>query len=183
MMNYYQAYPATSSSVSPVHETSTLYHQQLNVSKVKFNAGRSFDFEDDVEFCPALSEEEINYARTIYGSSSPYSYSSGMSSASSTPPHSATTNVNDMMLMNSNAYYLGSPVSRNASLNGVSRGSARRERALEIIDPVTGGRVTSPVMTASPVRYNATSSSSTAAYYAYQHQQQQQQLQQLQQRW
>lgn len=29
------------------------------MTRARFNASRSFDFEDDLEFCPLVSEEEV----------------------------------------------------------------------------------------------------------------------------
>lgn len=105
-------------------------------AKGKFDAGRAFDFEDDAEFCPVLSDEEIQFTRLAMNSNhssgnqspvsnSPYSPYSN----TTTPPHSSTnmtlTNSHDM---NMNNYYqhMGSPVSRHSQLQQNPRGLVTR---------------------------------------------------------
>jgi hypothetical protein len=43
----------------------------LNTFRVKFEAGRSFDLEDDMEFCPGLlTESDVSTPRPLLGSPS-----------------------------------------------------------------------------------------------------------------
>ncbi|KAK9465971.1 hypothetical protein V1512DRAFT_209325 [Lipomyces arxii] len=97
-------------------------------SRAKFEAGRAFDLEDDLEFCPSLlSEEELQSAT---------SYSSDLSSTSGSPESSPlqtqvrpTTNIMGQL---SPGMSPGRPLAH------------RVRRAIEIVDPSTGLRVSSP---------------------------------------
>uniref|UniRef100_A0A060SXJ0 ARAD1A13464p n=1 Tax=Blastobotrys adeninivorans TaxID=409370 RepID=A0A060SXJ0_BLAAD len=86
-----------------------------------FNAGRSFEFEDDVEFCPALTEEQIastlNQAHMNGYMGSPY-----MSSPTNgvVRPAQGTPVSMDPQMYYSNAH-TGSPVARG--------------RRVEVMDP------------------------------------------------
>ncbi|KAK9314087.1 hypothetical protein V1522DRAFT_438270 [Lipomyces starkeyi] len=118
-MSYqYHTYGTPSVSVNSLHH-----------SRAKFDAGRAFDLEDDLEFCPSLlSEEEIQSATT---------YSSDRSSTSGSPESSPL----QTQVRPSTSSMLGqlSP--------GMSPGrpaSHRVRRAIEIVDPATGLRVASP---------------------------------------
>ncbi|KAK9382084.1 uncharacterized protein V2V93DRAFT_171677 [Kockiozyma suomiensis] len=106
----------------------------LNQTRAKFDAGRAFDLEDDLEFCPSLlSEEELQSAT---------SYSSDHSSTSGSPESSP----------------LQSQIRPSPMLGQLSPGMSpgrpsanRTRRAIVIVDPATGMRVASPPL-ASPAK-------------------------------
>ncbi|KAK7208536.1 hypothetical protein BZA70DRAFT_265804 [Myxozyma melibiosi] len=132
------------------------YPQQPNLAtlpnvsqaRAKFDAGRAFDLEDDLEFCPSLlSEEELQSAT---------SYSSDRSSTSGSPESSPMQHQIRPSVM------LGqlSP--------GMSPGrpSANRvRRAIEIVDPATGMRVASPPLSspAKPLSFHPNHVPATAS--------------------
>jgi hypothetical protein len=105
----------------------------------RFNAGRTFDVEDDVEFCPVLTEDDIQLLR--YRRQPGYSSPSPVPVAAQTtpPPHSSSP-----------SYYSGSPVGRHTAVAGYyvpgTTPRPRRDRALDIIDPNTGGSVSPQVV-------------------------------------
>ncbi|KAJ8057057.1 hypothetical protein LXG23DRAFT_33934 [Yarrowia lipolytica] len=111
----YQGYSANYPSG---YNSEVVRMQNLATSRIKFNAGRTFDSLDDVEFCPNLLEEErLNNAS----------------------PHMLTP---DQELRNAiSRQYGGSNYSYSSPLSPSPSGSAgvtRAKKALEIIDPATG---------------------------------------------
>lgn len=101
-----------------MYSSPELEHAYLNNFQAKFNAGRAFEFEDDIEFCPVITEQEISLHHS-------YRMASYYSSPNTTPPHNGGYDATDA--------YLGSPVPRRSTA-----------QPLQIVDPVTGGRVASP---------------------------------------
>ncbi|KAK9473051.1 uncharacterized protein V1510DRAFT_364347 [Dipodascopsis tothii] len=101
-------------------------------SRARFDAGRAFDLEDDLEFCPSLlSEEEIQ---------SVSAYSSDRSSTSGSPESSPLQGK-----IHANALLMGqlSP-GRPMGYPSSQHPTPRVRRAIEIVDPATGLRVASP---------------------------------------
>ncbi|KAK9459937.1 uncharacterized protein V1516DRAFT_467999 [Lipomyces oligophaga] len=99
----------------------------LHQSRARFDAGRVFDVEDDLEFCPTLSEEEIQSATP---------YSSDRSSTSGSPESSP---LQHQIRPASMIYGQVSP-----GVSPVRSALSRTRRAIEIVDPATGMRVSSP---------------------------------------
>lgn len=119
MMNY-PATPATYNQPQQVYSSPELENIYITNFQAKFNASRAFEFEDDLEFCPALTEEEITTHHNNRLAEAAY-YVSPQQQNATTPPHGYSPS----------SYGMGSPVSR-------------RPRPVEIVDPLTGGRVASP---------------------------------------
>ncbi|ANB13561.1 conserved fungal protein [Sugiyamaella lignohabitans] len=171
-------------------------NQPLSQVGARFNAGRAFDVEDDVEFCPALSEEEVNLYR--YGmldshGSPNHNLNSLSTSAQTTPPHS--TAAPDYYYSSGSSG--GSPISRaggavlasggtyyyNTGNNGMSGPSSAggvlmmggpavastpvRRRPVDIIDPMTGSNVSSPIAGGGyySTPHNSSSASGSTVYY------------------
>lgn len=133
--------------VKPVVDRSPDHHciEALSITNAKFNAGRTFEFEDDLEFCPVVSDELIQRVNYL----SPYN------DAVTNPPNNSTLDC--YTLHSSQPYYLespylGSPVTRQADLRMSGRrvdgrvdyGSYRMEFA---------GQTSSPGPQGSPLRY------------------------------
>lgn len=115
---------APASYISAPTSTSDLYAMStatpFKASIMKFNAGRSFDFEDDVEFCPTLTEEDLLLAR--YSSSN---HSSPVSVSASISPSQAHY-ASPARLYNGRPE---SPLVRHAQT------PSRPKKILEIVDP------------------------------------------------
>ncbi|KAJ8102163.1 hypothetical protein POJ06DRAFT_266771 [Lipomyces tetrasporus] len=120
-------------------------------SRAKFDAGRAFDLEDDLEFCPSLlSEEEIQSATT---------YSSDRSSTSGSPESSPL----QTQVRPSNSGMLGQ---LSPGMSPGRPGAHRARRAIEIVDPATGLRVASPPLS-SPAKMIYPSAHSTPSRKAW----------------
>ncbi|CAH2451249.1 Hypothetical protein PP7435_CHR4-0848 [Komagataella phaffii CBS 7435] len=116
-------YPNTASSLSS--SVSSNSSASTSSSRARFNASRSFDQEDDMEFCPEIGF----YPPSTYSKFNPYT-SSTFSPTSSPTEKIATTPAS-----------LARPKTR-STLPGSS--GARTNKPLEIVNPVTGLRVASP---------------------------------------
>lgn len=142
----YQQSPAISSV--PARDSGSAEKQkfdEIRRTSARFNASRSFDIEDDIEFCPIITEEELQLKHRItngsgsetsffginnlFPSSSPYTLSNGLLVGN---PQSSVINTSplqhpqipDYMAMNSavsmtagSAAYLGSPGARQIMLS------------------------------------------------------------------
>ncbi|KAK9457286.1 hypothetical protein V1511DRAFT_160648 [Dipodascopsis uninucleata] len=112
---------------APPSSVNSLLH-----SRAKFDAGRTFDLEDDLEFCPSLlSEEDFQSASTLY--------SSDRSSTSGSPESSP---LQSQLKPSAAAAVIAGGFVGQFSPGRVS--APRTRRAIEIVDPATGMRVASP---------------------------------------
>lgn len=123
--------------------------------RVRFEAGRSFDLDDDLEFCPGLLTEDD--LQSIHSSSSDGSLSSGSPQSSPLQPQiqpqqQITPSFSLSSAASNNSY---NPVTGFQSSNGqqmkIHQPSALRTRnAIPIVNPSTGMRVPSPPSSISP---------------------------------
>ncbi|GAB1313375.1 hypothetical protein MFIFM68171_03585 [Madurella fahalii] len=122
----------------------------LTAFRMKFEAGRSFDLEDDMEFCPGLLTESDLVS--IHSSSSERS-----SLASNSPQGSPTQQP--IQVASGFSLHSGSPAfipptyQNHASALKLHQPSATRVRnAIPIVNPATGITMSSPPQSVSPAR-------------------------------
>ncbi|ANB11680.1 hypothetical protein AWJ20_4501 [Sugiyamaella lignohabitans] len=119
------AFPVSGSffGAQPVHHNRSC--------KQRFNASRGFEMEDDMEFCPALTSDRSSASSSVSSDSSDYHQDYTISRPAN----------------------LGSPISSPAKTNAVLSAASvspstpaisRVRKAIEIVDPTTGLRVSSP---------------------------------------
>jgi hypothetical protein len=115
--------------------------------RTKYEAGRSFDLEDDMEFCPGLLTDDDLVS--IHSASSERS-SLASNSPQSSPTQQPTTIAPGFSL---NSPYLP-PVyqSQQATLKLHQPSATRGRNAIPIINPATGITMTSPPPSVSPAR-------------------------------
>ncbi|EEB06735.1 fungal protein [Schizosaccharomyces japonicus yFS275] len=115
------------------HHNQNFYKYQLADFQASFDKARTFDAEDDLAFCPSLTEDEI---RTIYQSTNVSPVSSSPSMSPSTPHVYLKGNLG-LQYMNYN-YQKGSGThfNNNNVTSGVVR--PRKNAGIPIVDPVTG---------------------------------------------
>ncbi|KAK3397101.1 hypothetical protein B0T20DRAFT_249364 [Sordaria brevicollis] len=115
--------------------------------RTKYEAGRSFDLEDDMEFCPGLLTDDDLVS--IHSASSERS-SLASNSPQSSPTQQPTTIAPGFSL---NSSYLP-PVyqSQQATLKLHQPSATRGRNAIPIINPATGITMTSPPPSVSPAR-------------------------------
>lgn len=117
----------------------------INAFRQKFEAGRSFDLDDDLEFCPALLTESDMHS--IHSASDRSSLSSGSPESS---PTQQTQQVTPQFSLNSasNPYIpSGYPVS---NIKVHQPAPTRMRNAIPIVNPST--RMSSPPSSVSPSR-------------------------------
>jgi hypothetical protein len=119
----------------------------LNAFRTKFEAGRSFDLEDDLEFCPSLLTESDLV--------SIHSSSSERSSLASNSPESSPSQplqVAPAFSLNSNSPAFVPPTFQNkqSSLKLHQPAATRTRNAIPIINPATGISMSSPPPSVSP---------------------------------
>jgi hypothetical protein len=152
-------------SMKELAETTT---PVLSSFRDKFEAGRSFDLEDDLEFIPGmLTETDLV---SISGSDRS-SVSSGGSCESSPLPHHQTI-AQPFTLNSASAAFVSSFSTQQATLKLHQPSATRVRNAIPIINPATG----SPMPNSPPATRNTSPNR-----LLQQQQQQQQQLQQQQQ--
>ncbi|KAK0634735.1 hypothetical protein B0T17DRAFT_481054 [Bombardia bombarda] len=132
-------------SMKELNETAS-----LNAFRVKFEACRSFDLDDDWEFCPTLLTESDR--ESVNSSSSERS-----SLASNSPQHSPTqqpTTVASSFSLNSTSPAFIPPTyqSHQSSLKLHQPSATRVRNAIPIINPATGLNMSSPPPSVSPAR-------------------------------
>jgi hypothetical protein len=129
------------------------FHPQarsLHTARYRYEAARSFDLDDDLEFCPALlSEEEFQSVHS--GSSDGSSLSSGSPNGSplqhQIQPSSSTSSPYSY---SSHSSY-GAPISSYPTQVKMQQAPSQRTRnAIPIVNPTTGMRVSSPPMMMPP---------------------------------
>ncbi|KAI9821825.1 MAG: hypothetical protein M1827_002407 [Pycnora praestabilis] len=123
--------------------------------RARFEAGRSFDLDDDLEFCPGLLTEDDLHS--IHSSSSDRSSLSSGSPESSPLQHQIqpTQQVTPSFSLSSasNSYVPSSGYQATANQMKLHQPSAIRTRnAIPIVNPNTGMRVASPPLSVSPAR-------------------------------
>jgi len=121
--------------------------------RARFEAGRSFDLDDDLEFCPGLLTEDDLH--------SIHSSSSDRSSLSSGSPESSPLQVQSQPVQQvTPTFSLSSTSGSFAPQNYQNIGSSklhqpaavRTRNAIPIVNPSTGMRVQSPPLSLSPAR-------------------------------
>ncbi|MCJ1283322.1 hypothetical protein MMC26_002650 [Xylographa opegraphella] len=130
----------------------------VSIFRARFEAGRSFDLDDDLEFCPGLlTEDDI---MSIHSSASDRSsLSSGSPDASPLqhqiqPTQQVTPNFS-LSSASNNTYHpaTGFQSNNNHLQMKLHQPSALRSRnAIPIVNPSTGMRVASPPLSISPAR-------------------------------
>lgn len=125
----------------------------LSAFRMKFEAGRSFDLEDDLEFCPNLLTE-IDLV-SISSASERSSLASNSPEASPTQ-HSQTIAPGFSLSSNSNAFIPPSFHSQQSSLKLHQPSATRGRNAIPIINPATGITMSSPPPSVSPAAMQQT---------------------------
>jgi len=114
----------------------------LLTARYRYEAARSFDLDDDLEFCPALlSDEEIQSASSSIDGSS---LSSGSPNGSPLQQQIQPSSVSSSYSYSSHPSY-GNPLN-SFPLQGKMQHSQRSLKAIPIVNPNTGMRVSSPPM-------------------------------------
>ncbi|KAM3461185.1 hypothetical protein MY5147_009168 [Beauveria neobassiana] len=139
----------------------------LSLFRTKFEAIRSFDLEDDMEFCPGLLTETDVSSDSSSGASSPafsdkslqlvsISSSERSSLASNSPESSPTQQPQSITpgfsLNSASPSFVPPPVVQNQPAFKLHQPSARGRNAIPIINPLTGITMTSPAPSISPAR-------------------------------
>ncbi|RDW85748.1 hypothetical protein BP5796_04073 [Coleophoma crateriformis] len=119
----------------------------------RFEAGRSFDLDDDLEFCPNLLSE-VDLVSIHSSSSDRSSLSSGSPEAS---PQSTQVSPSSGFSLNSNSnpYITSAYQSQPQSLKLHQPAATRIRNAIPIVNPSTGIRMSSPPQSVSPARMQA----------------------------
>ncbi|KAH8601305.1 hypothetical protein B0O99DRAFT_253642 [Bisporella sp. PMI_857] len=115
----------------------------------RFESGRSFDMDDDLEFCPNLIEDADRDMFSMHSGSDRSSLSSG------SPEHSPTQHqvTPDTFSLNSNsAPYVPSYQGSTTTLKLHQPAATRIRNAIPIVNPSTGVRMSSPPQSLSPAR-------------------------------
>jgi len=116
----------------------------------RFEAGRSFDMDDDLEFCPNLVDEADRDMFSINSSASDRSSLSSGSPEHSPQSHQVTP---DTFSLNSNSNpYIPSYHSQPTTLKLHQPAATRIRNAIPIVNPSTGIRMSSPPQSVSPAR-------------------------------
>jgi hypothetical protein len=131
------------------HAHSPLNRSSLAAFRARFEAGRSFDLDDDLEFCPdLLTEEEI---QSISAASSDRS-SNASSSPESSPMQHQIQPTNFSLTNPYGAYgYNHNVYMKLQQSPPQTQATTRVRNAIPIVNPNTGLRVASPPL-ASPSR-------------------------------
>lgn len=122
--------------------------------RLRFEAGRSFDLDDDMEFCPSLLTEDDFHS--IHSSASDRSSMSSGSPNSSPlqhqvqPAQQIPTNIS-LSPASSASYNPSSVLSSNFNqLSYQQQSAARVRRSIPIVNPTTGVTLSSPPTSISP---------------------------------
>jgi hypothetical protein len=121
--------------------------------RARFEAGRSFDLDDDLEFCPGLLTEDD--LQSIHSSSDRSSLSSG--SPASSPLQQQIQPAQQVspsfsLSSHSNPYAPSPSAFFQPSQMKMHQAPAGRTRKIPIVNPNTGMRVPSPPLSISPSR-------------------------------
>ncbi|KAI8225163.1 hypothetical protein K4K57_009698 [Colletotrichum sp. SAR 10_99] len=118
----------------------------INVFRTKFEAGRSFDLEDDMEFCPGLLTDSDMHS---------ISASERSSLASNSPESSPTQQPQTVapgFSLNSSSPAFIPPAYQHQSLKIHQPSATRARNAIPIVNPTTGIQMSSPPPSVSPAR-------------------------------
>ncbi|KAL2160123.1 hypothetical protein VTH06DRAFT_1778 [Thermothelomyces fergusii] len=122
----------------------------LSAFRMRFEAVRSFDLEDDMEFCPNLLTESDLIS--IHSSASERS-SLASNSPQGSPTQQPTQVASSFMLhLNSPAFIPPSYQPQQPALKLHQPSATRPRNAIPIVNPATGISVSSPSPSASPAR-------------------------------
>jgi len=126
------------------------YLPSLSSAWYRYEAARSFDLDDDLEFCPGLlSEDEVHYINIAY---------SDRSSSASGSPNSSPLQMQIQPSSSTNSSYPSSQATTpNAVFNTNVKpqqlpSSSRQRNAIPIVNPNTGMRVSSPPLSSNASR-------------------------------
>jgi len=124
-------------TLQPQQTTRTLF-----TARYRYEAARSFDLDDDLEFCPALlSEEEL---QSVSGSTDGSSLSSGSPNGSPLQHQIQPSSAGSSYSYSSHSPY-GNPISSYHAQVKLQQATSQRTRnAIPIVNPNTGMRVSSP---------------------------------------
>ncbi|KAG5931815.1 hypothetical protein E4U53_001593 [Claviceps sorghi] len=119
----------------------------LSAFRVKFEAGRSFDLEDDLEFCPNLLTE----SDLVSISSASERSSLASNSPESSPTQQPQTVASGFSLNSSSAAFIPPSFhTHHANLKLHQPAATRGRNAIPIINPITGISMSSPPPSVSP---------------------------------
>lgn len=122
----------------------------LSAFRMRFEAVRSFDLEDDMEFCPGLLTD--NDLVSIHSSSSERS-SLASNSPQGSPTQHATQVASGFSLHSSSPAFIPPSYQNQQSTLKMHQPAATRARnAIPIINPATGISMSSPPQSVSPAR-------------------------------
>jgi hypothetical protein len=126
----------------------------VSTFRQRFEAGRSFDLDDDMEFCPNLLSDSDLVSIHSSSSSDRSSLSSGSPEAS---PQSHQVSPDSGFTLNSNSNpYIPSYQSQPTTLKLHQPAATRIRNAIPIVNPSTGIRMNSPSPpSVSPARMNS----------------------------
>ncbi|RDL37346.1 Uncharacterized protein BP5553_04779 [Venustampulla echinocandica] len=116
----------------------------------RFEPARSFDLDDDLEFCPNLLTETD--MMSIHSSSSDRSSLSSGSPESSPQSHQVSPDTAFSLNSNSNPYIPTSYQTQPAALKLHQPAATRIRNAIPIVNPSTGISMSSPPQSVSPAR-------------------------------
>ncbi|KAK3321474.1 hypothetical protein B0T19DRAFT_267203 [Cercophora scortea] len=123
----------------------------LSSFRMKFEAGRSFDLEDDMEFCPGLLTESdlvsINSASSERSSLASNSPQSSPTQQPTTVASSFSLNSTSPPFISANTYH-----NHHTGLKLHQPAATRARNAIPIINPATGISMSSPPQSVSPAR-------------------------------
>lgn len=126
----------------------------ITAFRQRFEAGRSFDLDDDLEFCPGLLTEDDLHS--IHSSSDRSSLSSG--SPESSPlqhqiqPTQQVTPTFSLPSAANNFHPVTAQPSSSSQMKLHQPAAVRSRNAIPIVNPSTGMRVASPPPSVSPAR-------------------------------
>ncbi|KAI9842182.1 MAG: hypothetical protein M1837_007395 [Sclerophora amabilis] len=125
----------------------------VSTFRARFEAGRSFDLDDDLEFCPGLLTEDD--LQSINSSSSDHSSLASESSESSPLQHQIqpTQQVTPTFSVSATSHpYIPSSYQNSPNVKLHQPAAVRTRNAIPIVNPSTGMRVASPPLSISPAR-------------------------------
>lgn len=123
--------------------------QNFVAARTRFEATRSFDLEDDMEFCPSLCSQ-LDFDVVSIASSERSSLAS--SSPESSPTQQPQTVAPGFSLNSSSPPFIPPAFSHQSSLKLHQPSATRARNAIPIINPSTGATMSSPPPSVSPAR-------------------------------
>jgi hypothetical protein len=121
--------------------------------RMKFEAGRSFDLEDDMEFCPGLlTESDLVSIHSSASERSSLASNSPQSSPQGSPTQQPTTIAPPFSLNSSSPPFVPPTFQSHHSLKLHQPAATRARNAIPIINPATGISMSSPPPSVSPAR-------------------------------